>query len=161
MIWLTKFHSDWQKLKLFSTYFSFWTDTIFKIKENDRQVWKLFNISSPTATLGTCQAVKKKRIAIGCSGITTEIRWVINIYRRISVFAKKIKWMESSCIQWWFVYPDTFVPGRYFRINKFSGLLNRPLVWTWKSVPTLFVRTNEISGLSEPGLTNHHWIWMH
>ena len=58
-------------------------------------------------------------------------------------------------IQWWFVYPDTFVPCRYFRINEFSGLLNRPLVRTWKSVPTLFVRTNEISGLSEPGLTNH------
>ena len=59
-------------------------------------------------------------------------------------------------IQWWFVYPGTFVPGRYFRINKFSGLLNRPLVRTWTSVPTLFVRTSEIFGLSEPGLTNHH-----
>ena len=59
-------------------------------------------------------------------------------------------------IQWWFVYPDTFVPGRYFSINKFSGLLNRPLVRMWKSAPTLFVRTSEISGLSEPILTNHH-----
>ena len=27
-----------------------------------------------------------------------------------------------------------------------------------KSVPELFVRTSEISGLSEPGLTNHHCI---
>ena len=26
----------------------------------------------------------------------------------------------------------------------------------WKSVPTLFVQTGEISGLSQPGLTNHH-----
>ena len=64
----------------------------------------------------------------------------------------------KAYLQWWFVYPDTFVPGRYFRINEISGLLNRPLVRTWKSVPTLFVRTSEISGLSEPGLTNHHCI---
>ena len=52
-------------------------------------------------------------------------------------------------IQWWFVYQDTFVPGRYFRINKFSGLLNRPLVRTWKSVPhflsTVGARINESS----------------
>ena len=30
------------------------------------------------------------------------------------------------CIQWWFVNPDTFVPSGNFRINEFSGLLNRP-----------------------------------
>ena len=36
-------------------------------------------------------------------------------------------------IQWWFVDPDTFVPGRYFRINEFTGFMNRPLVQTWKS----------------------------
>ena len=59
-------------------------------------------------------------------------------------------------VQWWFVYPNTFVPGQYFWINEFSGLLNRPIVRTWKSVPTLYVRTSEISGLSESGLTNHH-----
>ena len=59
-------------------------------------------------------------------------------------------------VQWWFVKLSTFVPSWYFRINKFSGLLKRPLVWTRKSVPALFVRTSEISGLSEPGLTNHH-----
>ena len=51
-----------------------------------------------------------------------------------------------------------FVPCRYFRINEFSGLLNRPLVQKRKSVPALFVRISEISGLSEPGLTNHHCI---
>ena len=62
-------------------------------------------------------------------------------------------------LQWWFVYPDKFVPSGYFRINGFSKLLNRQLVGTWKSVPTVFVRTSEISGLSEPGLTNHHCIW--
>ena len=45
-----------------------------------------------------------------------------------------------------------FVPGRYFRINKFSWLLNRPLVRTWKSVPTHFVQNGEISGLSDPGI---------
>ena len=44
----------------------------------------------------------------------------------------------DSYIQWWFVYLDTFVSGRYFRINEFSGLLNRPFVQTWKSVPTIF-----------------------
>ena len=59
-------------------------------------------------------------------------------------------------IQWWFVNPDTFVPGQYFRINEFSGLLNRPSVQKRKLVPALFVRISEISGLSEPGLTNHH-----
>ena len=47
-------------------------------------------------------------------------------------------------------------PDRYFRINKFSGLLNRPSVQELKSVPALFVQISEISGLSEPGLTNHH-----
>ena len=30
-----------------------------------------------------------------------------------------------------------FVPVWYFRINEFSGLLNRPLGGTWKLVPTL------------------------
>ena len=59
-------------------------------------------------------------------------------------------------IQWWFVNPDTFVPSQYFRINKFFGLLKRPSVQKRKSVPALFVRISEISGLSEPGLTNHH-----
>ena len=65
-------------------------------------------------------------------------------------------WELSQHIQWWFVYPDTFVPGQYFRIEEFSGLLNSPLAQTWKLVPTLFVRTSKISGLSEPGLKNHH-----
>ena len=59
-------------------------------------------------------------------------------------------------IQWWFVNPDTFAPDRYFRINEFSGLLKHPSVQKRKSVPALFVRISEISGLSEPGLTNHH-----
>ena len=59
-------------------------------------------------------------------------------------------------VQWWFVNPDTFVPGIYFRINEFSRLLKRPSVQKRKSVPALFVRISEISGLSEPGLTNHH-----
>ena len=63
---------------------------------------------------------------------------------------------HNMLVQRWFVYPDMFVPGRYFWINEFSGLLNRPIVWTWKSVPTLYVRTSTISGLSEPGLTTHH-----
>ena len=42
-----------------------------------------------------------------------------------------------------------------------SGLLNRLLVGTWKSVPTLFVRTSKISGLSEPRLTNRHSLTVH
>ena len=53
---------------------------------------------------------------------------------------------------------DTFAPGWYFRINEFSGLLNRLLIQKQKSVTTLFIRISEISGLSEPGLTNHHCI---
>ena len=72
----------------------------------------------------------------------------------LSLLQKAGPYTISLDVQWWFVYPDMFVPGRYFRINKFSGLLNCPLVRTWKSVPTLFVRTSEISGLSEPRLTN-------
>ena len=50
------------------------------------------------------------------------------------------------CVQWWFINPDTFVPGQYFQINDFSGLLNRPSVLEWKSVPARFVRISEISG---------------
>ena len=65
----------------------------------------------------------------------------------------------KTFVQWWIVNPDTFVSGRNFRINEFSGLLNRPSVQKRKSVPALFVRISEISGLSEPGLTNHHCIW--
>ena len=66
--------------------------------------------------------------------------------------------MSFYSVKWWFVNPDTFLSSRYFRINKFSGLLNRPSVQERKSVTTLFVRISEISGLSEPGLTNHHCI---
>ena len=66
--------------------------------------------------------------------------------------------ISTHTVQWWFINPDTFVPGRYFRINEFSGLLNRPSVQKRKLVPALFVRISEISGLSEPGLTNHHCI---
>ena len=75
---------------------------------------------------------------------------------RLSVSETSLpKWPCAMCnIQWWFVKPDTFVTGQYFRINEFSGWLNCPLVRTEKSVPALFVR--EISGLSEPGSTNHH-----
>ena len=71
---------------------------------------------------------------------------------------KFIKSLHFFQLQWWFVNPDTFVPGRYCWINEFSGLLNRLSVQKRKSVPTLFVRISEISGLSEPGLTNHHCI---
>ena len=53
---------------------------------------------------------------------------------------------KHNSIQWWFVNPDTFVPGRYFRINEFSGLLNRPSAQEQRSVPALFVRISEISG---------------
>ena len=77
-------------------------------------------------------------------------------YKRTKCFIP-VTW-SSIYIQWCFVYPDTFVPGQYFRINEFCGLLNRQLVRMWKSVPTLFVRTSEISRLSGPGLRNHHCI---
>ena len=52
-----------------------------------------------------------------------------------------------------------FVPGWYFRINEFSGLLNGPSVQKRKSVPALFVQISKILGLSEPGLANHHCIY--
>ena len=43
---------------------------------------------------------------------------------------------------------DTFAPGRYFQINKFSGLLNRPSVQERKSVPALFVDTCLLESVS-------------
>ena len=55
---------------------------------------------------------------------------------------------------------DSFIRTRLFLVDiselTFSGLLNHSLVQTWKSVPTLFVWTSKIFGLSEPGLMNHH-----
>ena len=79
------------------------------------------------------------------------------IHSILRILFKRFLWnFIRNRIQWWFVYPDAFIPGWYFRINEFSGLLDRQLVCTWKSVPALFVRTCEISGLSEPRLTNHH-----
>ena len=85
------------------------------------------------------------------SGFTT----IINLYNENMSLEMTIKKLGS-------VYK--FRVGRatgnehifLFGLNKFSGLLNRPLVQTWKSVPILFVWISEISGLSEPGLTNHH-----
>ena len=71
-----------------------------------------------------------------------------------SVLINKKKYVFTVMI----LKPDTFVPGQYFRINEFSGVLNRPLVRTQKFVPAFFVRTSEISGLSEPVLKNHHCI---
>ena len=88
----------------------------------------------------------------------------------VALFWKSIKRKNKMCL-WntmplggnkvWKIYSDdslirTFVPSWYFPINEFSWLLNRPSVQKWKSVPALFVRISEISGLSEPGLTNHH-----
>ena len=64
-------------------------------------------------------------------------------------------------VQWWFVNPDTFVPGQYFRIKEFSALLIRPSVQKRKLVLERFVRISEISGLLEPGLTNHHCLKTH
>ena len=75
---------------------------------------------------------------------------------KINIYAKHNSFTINKCIQWWFVNLDTFVPGQYFRINEFSGLLNRPSVQKRKLVPALFVRISEISGLLKPGLTNHH-----
>ena len=56
---------------------------------------------------------------------------------------------------------DSLIRTRLFPVNisgltSFPGLLNRPSVQERKSVPELFVRISEISGLLEPGLTNHH-----
>ena len=56
---------------------------------------------------------------------------------------------------------DSFIRTGLFPVDisgftSFFGLLNRSLVRTWKSVSTLFVRPSEMSGLLEPGLTNHN-----
>ena len=84
---------------------------------------------------------------------------LLNVHLFIWYNTNFIIWQcHSLLLQWWFVIPDTFVPSWYFRINKFSGLLNLPSVQKRKSVPALLVRISEISGLSEPGLTNHHCI---
>ena len=44
-IWLTKFHSDWQKINISAAYFIVRTDKIFKISQNDWHVQKYFDIS--------------------------------------------------------------------------------------------------------------------
>ena len=84
--------------------------------------------------------------------------WNCKVYTYMFIKPNKHKgnFKIGFYIQWWLVNPGTFVPGRNFRINEFSGLLNRPTVQKRKSVPAPFVRISEIYGLSEPGLTNHH-----
>ena len=49
--------------------------------------------------------------------------WCIFIY---NCFVYTCISLFHCFIQWWFVNPDTFVPAGNFRINEFSGLLNRP-----------------------------------
>ena len=44
-IWLTKFHSEWQKFNISAAYLIVRTDKIFKISPNDWHVQKHFNIS--------------------------------------------------------------------------------------------------------------------
>ena len=51
-IWLTKFHSDWQKFNISAAYLIVRTDKIFKISPNDWHVQKDFNISVYANTLG-------------------------------------------------------------------------------------------------------------
>ena len=58
-------------------------------------------------------------------------------------------------VQWWFIYPDTFVPSRYFWINEFSRLHESPVSLDVEIGSKTFVRTSKISWLSEPRLTNH------
>ena len=82
--------------------------------------------------------------------LKTQGRWDSEMHKQV----------VNDELQWWFVNPVTFVPGRYFRINEISGLLKRPSVQKRKSVPALFVRISETSGLSEPGLTKHHCIFI-
>ena len=55
-IWLTKFHSDWQKFNISTAYFIVRTDKIFKISPNDWHVQKDFNISGtrPNFMLISC-----------------------------------------------------------------------------------------------------------
>ena len=42
-----------------------------------------------------------------------------------------LKLLKPECIQWWFINPDTFVLGRNFRINEFSGLPSHSFVRTF------------------------------
>ena len=51
-IWLTKFHSDWQKFNISAAYFIVRTDKIFKISPNDWHVQKDFNISALCRSAG-------------------------------------------------------------------------------------------------------------
>ena len=63
----------------------------------------------------------------------------LKVYMRNDLIYLTCDWTcQINDVQWWFVYPDTFAPGLYFWIKEW--LLNRPLVRTWKSVPTFFSR---------------------
>ena len=70
----------------------------------------------------------------------SSLKWGKSDRSHICPAGPTVRWIWQTLLQWWFVYPDTFVPGWYFRINEFSGLLNRPLVQTWKSVPNFLSR---------------------
>ena len=59
-------------------------------------------------------------------------------------------------LQWWFVYPDMFVPGRHFRIKEFSRITELPISLDMEIGSLTFFQTSKISGLSEPALRNHH-----
>ena len=62
-------------------------------------------------------------------------------------------------VQWWFVYPDTFVPGQKVPDKRVFRITESPIGPDMEIGSRTFVRTSEISGLSEPGLTNRHCIW--
>ena len=70
--------------------------------------------------------------------VSSTLVWVTHLYSSWPVVSRMSRF--SINLQWLFVNRDTFVPCQYFRINEFSGLLNRPSVQKRKSVPTLFVR---------------------
>ena len=76
-IWLTKFHSDWQKINISAAYFIVRTDKIFKICPNDWHVQKDFSIS---ATLVTRMAAFQG-IHVHC--INCETWWCVSDYREI------------------------------------------------------------------------------
>ena len=117
--------------------------------------------SSSLAVILEFHLAHKTQQVLICKTRQVRLHSYINIFHvwisSLHLFKLYLKYTLSNVhVLWWFVLRTRLFRVHIFVINEFSALLNRPLVRTWKSVPTLFVWTSEIFWLSEPGLMNHH-----
>ena len=76
------------------------------------------------------------------------------ISRRTCLQVKILSGLMSLIL---YIFPE-ICPQNFFPDPEREFPVYRSKITLKKSVPELFVRTSEISGLSEPRLTNHHSI---